>query len=165
MMSKQVTKKSFLSGSPSRVDIRYKNLYIDSQKKVLVTCDLVKHLFFVFISLFVISFSPLMFLFVFFFPPHMQVVSLTEENKQLGMKLENALCKVEAVCLCDPFYITFLFFFVSWLVQLCCFVLLLQKLLYSCFLLVYLVTLCCEYKPEPAASYYHQIMHLCSLQG
>lgn len=114
MMSKQVTKKSFLSGSPSRVDIRYKNLYIDSQKKVLVTCDLVKHLLFVYISFFVISFSSLMFFLVLFFFPHMQVESLTEENKQLAMKLETAICKVEAVCLSDPLYITF---FVSWLVN------------------------------------------------
>ncbi|GLT63991.1 hypothetical protein SLA2020_365110 [Shorea laevis] len=56
-LKSEVTKKSFLSGSPSRVDIRYKNLYIDSQKKV---------------------------------------ESLTEENKQLAMKLETAICKVEA---------------------------------------------------------------------
>jgi hypothetical protein len=65
MMSKQVTKKSSLSGSPSRVDIRYKNLYINSQQKVLVTCDLIKHLslslypylLFHFLPLFSFSFS------------------------------------------------------------------------------------------------------------
>jgi hypothetical protein len=103
MMSKQVTKKSSLSGSPSRVDIRYKNLYINSQQKVLVTCDLIKHLSLSLYPYLFISFSPLIFFFFF----HMQVESLTEENKQLSMKLETALCKVEAVCLSDPLYITF----------------------------------------------------------
>jgi hypothetical protein len=75
----------------------------------------------------------------------MQIESLTEENKQLRMKLETALCKVEAVCLSDPFYITLFFFFfsifflglfnyvaLSYCCKSCCTV---------CFLLVYLVTL------------------------
>jgi hypothetical protein len=99
----------------------------------------------------------------------MQIESLTEENKQLRMKLETALCKVEAVCLSDPFYITlfffsfFLFFFLACSTMLLCLIVAKAVVQFASYWCTWL--LCCEYKPEPSASYYHQIMHLCSLQG
>ncbi|KAL4602994.1 hypothetical protein ACB092_10G093900 [Castanea dentata] len=56
-LKSEVSKKSVSSGSPSGAYVRYKSLYIDSQKKIEV---------------------------------------LTGENKQLSMKLETALGKLEA---------------------------------------------------------------------
>nr|XP_023872837.1 uncharacterized protein LOC111985421 isoform X4 [Quercus suber] len=57
-LKSEVSKKSVSSGSPSGAYVRYKSLYIDSQKKIEV---------------------------------------LTGENKQLSMKLETALGKLEAL--------------------------------------------------------------------